>query len=76
MSWDLATYCGNFTGRPADDEPARVRTVTELRRAGTVAHATMVLRHGPDTFTDMFVLVAEDGGWRIANKVYHRAPVR
>ena len=39
---------------------------------GTIATATMTLRHGETTFTDMFVLLRVDGGWRIANKVYHR----
>jgi hypothetical protein len=34
----------------------------------------MTLRHGPDTFTDMFVLLeVEPGVWRIANKAYHRS---
>lgn len=28
--------------------------------------------HGPDTFTDVFLLVRVDDGWRIANKAYHR----
>ena len=32
----------------------------------------MTLRHGETTFTDMFVLLRVDGGWRIANKVYDR----
>ncbi|MEV0838605.1 nuclear transport factor 2 family protein [Actinocatenispora sera] len=72
VSWDLDRYRANFTGTPAADEPARTRTVTELGRTGTVGHATMVLRHGADTFTDLFVLVCEHGEWRIANKVYHR----
>lgn len=76
VSWNLDDYCSVFTGRPADDEPSRSRTLTELRSSGTVAHATMVLEHGPDTFTDMFVLVREGDAWLIANKVYHRQPAR
>jgi 3-hydroxyisobutyrate dehydrogenase-like beta-hydroxyacid dehydrogenase len=73
VSWDLDRYRANFAGTPAADESTRTRTVTELGRTGTVGHATMVLRHGPDTFTDLFVLVREHGEWRIANKVYHRS---
>jgi hypothetical protein len=30
------------------------------------------LRHGEDTFTDVFLPVQVDGSWRIANKAYHR----
>lgn len=71
-SWDLDTYCGLFDGSPADDEAARCRTVDQVQLIGTVATATMTLRHGDATFTDMFVLLQLDGGWRIANKVYHR----
>nr|WP_203962705.1 nuclear transport factor 2 family protein [Actinocatenispora thailandica] len=73
VSWGLDRYRANFTGTPAADEADRVRTVTELGRTGTVGHATMILRHGADTFTDLFVLVREHGAWRIANKVYHRS---
>ncbi|MFH9178860.1 nuclear transport factor 2 family protein [Streptomyces albogriseolus] len=32
----------------------------------------MTLRHGADTFTDVFLLIRTDAGWRIANKAYHR----
>jgi hypothetical protein len=72
VSWDLDSYCGLFSGRPADDESTRTRTITEVRSSGSVGHATMVLEHGLDTFTDIFVLIREDTGWSIANKVYHR----
>ncbi len=71
-SWDLDTYCGLFDGIPADDEPDRSRTVDAVHVIGSVATATMTLRHGDATFTDMFVLVQVDSTWRIANKVYHR----
>jgi 3-hydroxyisobutyrate dehydrogenase len=73
VSWHLDEYCRHFHGTPAADESARRRTITELRGIGSVAHATMVLAHGPDTFTDLFLLVEDEGGWRIANKVYHRS---
>ncbi|MGY2874819.1 hypothetical protein ACVW00_002009 [Marmoricola sp. URHA0025 HA25] len=70
-SWDLETYCAFFDG-PAEDEAARSRVVESAQVTGTIAAATMRLHHGASTFTDMFVLVRDDGGWRIANKVYHR----
>jgi hypothetical protein len=70
-SWDLDTYCGLFDG-PAADENRRTRVVDSVVVRGTVAAATMTLRHGEDTFVDMFLLVQDEDGWRIANKVYHR----
>lgn len=72
-SWDLDAYCALFPGHPAPDEAARSRRVDAVTVHGTVATAQMTLRHGPDTFTDVFLLVrGADGGWRIANKAYHR----
>jgi len=76
VSWDLDAYCANFSGAPAPDEAERRRTITDLRRAGTLAQATMLLEHGPDAFVDVFLLVREDGAWRIANKAYHRTDLR
>ncbi|MGW9069157.1 nuclear transport factor 2 family protein [Streptomyces yangpuensis] len=74
VSWPLDSYCALFPGRPASDEPARSRRIDTVDVHGTVATATMTLSHGADTFTDVFLLVRAGGGWRIANKAYHRHP--
>ncbi|KUJ67684.1 6-phosphogluconate dehydrogenase [Streptomyces albus subsp. albus] len=74
VSWPLDEYCALFHGRPAPDEPTRSRRIDTIGVHGTVATATMTLSHGPDTFTDIFLLVRADGSWRIANKTYHRHP--
>jgi hypothetical protein len=71
QSWDLATYCGLFSG-PAADEERRRRSIDSLEVTGTVASARMTLHHGADLFTDVFLLVREAERWQIANKVYHR----
>jgi hypothetical protein len=71
VSWDLDTYCALFDG-PAPDEAARSRVIDDLRVTGTVASATMTLRHGEITFTDVFLLLRDADGWQIANKVYQR----
>ncbi|MFG3018537.1 nuclear transport factor 2 family protein [Streptomyces sp. NPDC048254] len=72
VSWPLDEYCTLFHGRPAPDEPTRSRRIDAVDVHGTVANATMTLRHGADTFTDIFLLIQVDGGWHIANKAYHR----
>ncbi|MFF2326884.1 MULTISPECIES: nuclear transport factor 2 family protein [unclassified Streptomyces] len=72
VSWPLDEYCALFHGRPAPDEPARSRRIDTVDVHGTVATATMTLSHGADTFTDIFLLVRVDDGWRISNKAYHR----
>lgn len=71
-SWSLDDYCALFPGHPAPDEPARARRIDSVQAHGTVATATMTLRHGADMFTDVFLLVKVGGNWRIANKAYHR----
>jgi hypothetical protein len=72
VSWRLNEYCALFHGQPASDEPTRSRHIDAVDVRGTVATASMILRHGPDTFTDVFLLVLVDGRRRIANKAYHR----
>ena len=72
VSWRLDEYCALFHGRPAPDEPTRSRRIDSLDVHGTVATASMTLWHGPDTFTDIFLLIRVGGSWRIANKAYHR----
>ncbi len=72
VSWTLTEYTGLFDGRPEPDEATRTRRIDAVSASGTVASATMTLHHGPNSFTDMFVLIRTEGGWRIANKVYHR----
>jgi hypothetical protein len=71
VSWSLDDYCALFHG-PAPDEPARSRRIDAVDVHGSVATASMTLRHGADTFTDIFLLVRADGRWRIANKAYDR----
>lgn len=72
VSWSLAEYCALFHGGPAPDEASRTRLIDTVDVHATVATATMSLRHGTDTFTDVFLLIRVDGSWRIANKAYHR----
>lgn len=72
VSWPLEEYCSLFGGRPAADEGTRTRRIDSVRIHGTVASASMTLHHGPDTFTDIFLLVLVEGRWRIANKAYYR----
>lgn len=72
-SWGLDDFCALFTGKPADDEAERWRRIEQVSTSGTTGTAVMTLHHGADTFTDAFVLLQVDGGWRIANKAYHRS---
>lgn len=82
VSWTLDEYCALFSGSPAPDEPSRTRRIDAVDVHDTVATATMTLEHGPDVFTDVFLLVRTGSvrtgsvrvgdTWRIANKAYSR----
>lgn len=75
VTWTLEQYLALFSGSPARDEATRERRIDAVHVRGTVATASMTLRHGSDVFTDVFLLVHVDEGWRIANKAYHRESV-
>lgn len=72
VTWTLEEYVGLFPGYPAADESMRRRRIDSVQVHGTVATASMTLSHGPDTFSDVFLLVDIGGRWWIANKAYHR----
>ena len=73
-SWPLDVYCERFKGKPAADEATRRRTVDWIDIGGHSACARITLVHGATTFTDYFVLLKTDDGWKIANKAFHGRP--
>ena len=70
-SWDLDTYCQRFKNTPAADEATRRRTIDAMDIVGTAAYAKVTLVHGNITFTDYFLLLKTEQGWKIANKAFH-----
>ena len=73
-SWAVDEYCQRFKGAPAADEAARRRTIDFVDIGGTAACAKITLVHGANTFTDYFVLLKTEQGWKIANKAFHGQP--
>lgn len=73
-SWPLEFYCERFKGAPAADEAQRRRTVDWIDVGGNSACAKITLVHGAVTFTDYFVLLKTEAGWRIANKAFSGQP--
>ena len=70
-SWDVDFYCQRFKNQPAADEAMRRRSIDALDITGTAAMAKVTLVHGAVTFTDYFVLIKTDAGWKIASKTFH-----
>jgi hypothetical protein len=76
VSWTVDEYCANFKGQPAADEASRKRTIDSVDVSGTAAMVRATLVHGATTFTDYFVLLKDNGAWKIANKVYSSRPTK
>lgn len=76
VSWTVDEYCANFKGTPAADEASRKRTIDSVDVSGTAAMVKATLVHGATTFSDYFVLLKDNGEWRIANKVYSSRPTK
>ena len=76
VSWTVDEYCANFKGQPAADEASRKRTIDTVDVSGTAAMVRATLVHGATTFTDYFVLLKDNGQWKIANKVYSSRPTK
>ena len=74
LSWDVDVYCQRFKGHPEADEASRRRTIDLIDIGGTAACAKITLVHGATTFTDYFVLLKTEQGWKIANKAFHGQP--
>jgi hypothetical protein len=73
-SWPLDVYCDRFKGTPAADEAKRERVVEWIDVHGNAACAKITLVHGATTFTDYFVLLKTEAGWKIANKAFQGQP--
>ena len=73
-SWTLDVYCDRFGGKPAADEASRRRSIDWIEVAGSAASARVTLVHGAMTFTDYFVLLQTQDGWKIANKAFVGQP--
>ncbi len=75
-SWPLDIYCERFGGKPAADEAMRRRSIDWIEVAGSAASARVTLVHGATTFTDYFVLLQTQDGWKIANKAFVGQPTQ
>jgi hypothetical protein len=75
-SWPLDVYCERFSGKPAADEATRRRHIDCIEVTASAASARVTLVHGATTFTDYFVLLQTQDGWKIANKAFVGQPTQ
>jgi hypothetical protein len=69
--WGVAEYAARFSGKPADDEQQRQRSVEVLSYAGSAAIAKVVLDYPVAKFTDYMSVLKIAGEWKIVSKVFY-----
>ena len=68
---DFAT---RFSGKPANDEAERKRSIESIEVSGTAAIAKIVLDYPTIKFVDYMSLLKIDGEWKIVNKSFYAEP--
>lgn len=67
-------FVAGASGKPADDEALRKRSVEILDITGDVAVAKVVLDYPTVTFVDYMSMVKTENGWKIVNKTFNAQP--
>jgi hypothetical protein len=67
-------FIAGFSGKPADDEAQRKRTIEMIDVTGNAAIAKIKLDYPKVTFTDYFTLLKVNGEWKVVNKIFHSVP--
>jgi hypothetical protein len=74
--WQLTSeeYIARASGKPADDEAQRKRSIESIDITGNAAVAKIVLDYPQVKFTDYMSLLKIDSQWRIVNKTFYAEP--
>lgn len=67
-------YIGGTSGKPADDEPKRKRSIESIDISGDAAIAKIVLDYPSVKFTRYMSLLKINGEWKIVNKRFYAEP--
>ena len=67
-------FIAGFSGKPADDEAQRKRTIEMIDVTGNAAVAKLKLDYPKTTLTDYFTLLKIGGEWKVVNKIFHAEP--
>jgi hypothetical protein len=63
-------FAAGASGKPAEDEAQRKRTIVSLDVVGDAGYAKLELDYPKVRFTDYMTLLRVDGEWKIMSKVY------
>jgi hypothetical protein len=71
ISWGVEEYAARFSGKPAEDEAQRSRSIEILNLTGDAAVGKVVLDYPTVKFADYMSLLKINGEWKIVNKAFH-----
>jgi Putative lumazine-binding len=71
ISWGVEEYAGRFSGKPAEDEVQRKRSIEIISLTGDAAVGKVVLDYPTVKFADYMSLLKINGEWKIVNKSFH-----
>lgn len=71
MTRSFAEYIKGFTGKPAEDEANRKRTIEAVDVSGNAAVAKIVLDYPTIRFVDYMSLLKINGEWKIVTKIFY-----
>lgn len=66
-----ASYISGASGKPADDEAQRKRSIASIDITGNTAVAKIILDYPNALLTDYMSLLKVDGEWKIVNKIFN-----
>ena len=64
-------YISGFSGKPAEDEAQRKRSIEMIDITGNAAVAKIKLDYPKTTLTDYFSLLKVEGELKVVNKIFH-----
>lgn len=67
-------FAARFTGKSAEDEAKRKRSIESLEISGSAGIAKIVLDYPTVKFVDYMSLLKIDGEWKIVNKSFYAEP--
>ena len=70
----FADYIAGFTGKPAEDESNRKRSIDLIDVSGNAASAKIILDYPTARLIDYMSLLKIDGEWKIVNKIFYAEP--
>jgi Putative lumazine-binding len=71
ITWGTEEYAARFSGKPAEDESARIRSIEIISITGDAAIGKVTLNYPTVQFTDYMSILKIAGEWKIVSKSFN-----